>query len=142
MLLTQRAEYARVAQLVEYDLAKVGVAGSSPVSRSCNTKTDIQMDIRFCVTGAQPTLKGSSVSASLRSVRNHAVHRTALTVSRSYLTHSRLRLGRFVTMCSTGAHSPRFFLTKHEEARPLAALLLYCNVYLRSRLNLKEGDEL
>ena len=25
--------YARVAQLVEYDLAKVGVAGSSPVSR-------------------------------------------------------------------------------------------------------------
>ena len=25
---------ARVAQLVEYDLAKVGVAGSSPVSRS------------------------------------------------------------------------------------------------------------
>ena len=28
--------YARVAQLVEYDLAKVGVAGSSPVSRSIN----------------------------------------------------------------------------------------------------------
>ena len=27
-------EYARVAQLVEYNLAKVGVAGSSPVSRS------------------------------------------------------------------------------------------------------------
>ncbi len=27
-------DYARVAQLVEYDLAKVGVAGSSPVSRS------------------------------------------------------------------------------------------------------------
>ena len=26
--------YARVAQLVEYNLAKVGVAGSSPVSRS------------------------------------------------------------------------------------------------------------
>ena len=26
-------DYARVAQLVEYDLAKVGVAGSSPVSR-------------------------------------------------------------------------------------------------------------
>ena len=25
--------YARVAQLVEHDLAKVGVAGSSPVSR-------------------------------------------------------------------------------------------------------------
>ena len=27
-------KYARVAQLVEYDLAKVGVAGSSPVFRS------------------------------------------------------------------------------------------------------------
>ena len=26
---------ARVAQLVEHDLAKVGAAGSSPVSRSC-----------------------------------------------------------------------------------------------------------
>ena len=26
--------HARVAQLVEHDLAKVGVAGSSPVSRS------------------------------------------------------------------------------------------------------------
>ena len=29
-----KKRYARVAQLVEYDLAKVGVAGSSPVSRS------------------------------------------------------------------------------------------------------------
>ncbi len=27
-------KYARIAQLVEHDLAKVGVAGSSPVSRS------------------------------------------------------------------------------------------------------------
>ncbi len=26
--------FARIAQLVEHDLAKVGVAGSSPVSRS------------------------------------------------------------------------------------------------------------
>ena len=30
-------EYATVAQLVEYDLAKVGVAGSSPVCRSLST---------------------------------------------------------------------------------------------------------
>ncbi len=30
--------YARVAQLVEHDLAKVGVAGSSPVSRSTVTR--------------------------------------------------------------------------------------------------------
>ena len=29
--------HARVAQLVEYDLAKVGVAGSSPVSRLTKT---------------------------------------------------------------------------------------------------------
>ena len=33
-LLKKNKKYARVAQLVEYDLAKVGVAGSSPVSRS------------------------------------------------------------------------------------------------------------
>ena len=31
-------EYARVAQLVEHDLAKVGAAGSSPVSRSLSSK--------------------------------------------------------------------------------------------------------
>ena len=35
-MLKKNKKYARVAQLVEYDLAKVGVAGSSPVSRSCN----------------------------------------------------------------------------------------------------------
>ncbi len=34
LLLKKNKKYARVAQLVEYDLAKVGVAGSSPVSRS------------------------------------------------------------------------------------------------------------
>ena len=32
--ITDTATYARVAQLVEHDLAKVGVAGSSPVCRS------------------------------------------------------------------------------------------------------------
>ena len=31
---TKKIEYAIVAQLVEYNLAKVGVAGSSPVYRS------------------------------------------------------------------------------------------------------------
>ena len=31
---SEEKKQARVAQLVEYDLAKVGVAGSSPVSRS------------------------------------------------------------------------------------------------------------
>ena len=33
----QITAYARVAQLVEHDLAKVGAAGSSPVSRSLKT---------------------------------------------------------------------------------------------------------
>ena len=32
--LNSSSKYARVAQLVEHDLAKVGAAGSSPVSRS------------------------------------------------------------------------------------------------------------
>ena len=32
--ITDTTTYARVAQLVEHDLAKVGAAGSSPVSRS------------------------------------------------------------------------------------------------------------
>ena len=42
---------ARVAQLVEHHLAKVGVAGSSPVSRSFNIKNEvIQMgDLIFCI---------------------------------------------------------------------------------------------
>ena len=31
---TETTKHARVAQLVEHDLAKVGAAGSSPVSRS------------------------------------------------------------------------------------------------------------
>ena len=40
LLLKKNKKYARVAQLVEYDLAKVGVAGSSPVSRSAQSKRD------------------------------------------------------------------------------------------------------
>ena len=35
-----RVPLARIAQLVEHDLAKVGVAGSSPVSRSLRRKRD------------------------------------------------------------------------------------------------------
>ena len=38
--------YARVAQLVEHDLAKVGAAGSSPVSRSLLCKGH-PMDVFF-----------------------------------------------------------------------------------------------
>ncbi len=39
--------YARVAQLVEHDLAKVGVAGSSPVSRSTVTRKGHPVDVLF-----------------------------------------------------------------------------------------------
>ena len=39
--------HARVAQLVERDLAKVEAAGSSPVSRFFHTKEDIRKDILF-----------------------------------------------------------------------------------------------
>lgn len=38
--ITDTTTYARVAQLVEHDLAKVGAAGSSPVSRSNIKKSD------------------------------------------------------------------------------------------------------
>ena len=45
--------YATVAQLVEYDLAKVGVAGSSPVSRSyfllVESRVSGIMGILFCL---------------------------------------------------------------------------------------------
>ena len=34
---SEAQKHARVAQLVEHDLAKVGAAGSSPVSRSHKT---------------------------------------------------------------------------------------------------------
>ena len=52
--------FARVAQLVEHDLAKVGAAGSSPVSRSHrNTKKVSMLDTFFCVLRAQSGLEGS-----------------------------------------------------------------------------------
>ena len=45
-LVFERTQYARVAQLVERDLAKVEAAGSSPVSRFFHAK-DIRKDILF-----------------------------------------------------------------------------------------------
>ena len=39
--------YARVAQLVEHNLAKVGAAGSSPVSRSNIKKSDSKRNRSF-----------------------------------------------------------------------------------------------
>ena len=59
-----RQVHARVAQLVEHDLAKVGVAGSSPVSRSNEHKKDIRMDILFCVTRAPRLTKKAEVLIS------------------------------------------------------------------------------
>ena len=38
-----------MAQLVEYDLAKVGVAGSSPVSRSIREADSENIGVRFFV---------------------------------------------------------------------------------------------
>lgn len=45
--ITDTATYARVAQLVEHDLAKVGAAGSSPVSRSNIKKSDSKRNRSF-----------------------------------------------------------------------------------------------
>ena len=60
LLLKKNKKYARVAQLVEYDLAKVGVAGSSPVSRSQEYKKGVsEMDTLFCAVQALP---GSNVT--------------------------------------------------------------------------------
>ena len=39
---------ATVAQLVEYDLAKVGVAGSNPVCRSCEN-LNLRIEIFLCI---------------------------------------------------------------------------------------------
>ena len=62
-------QYARVAQLVEHDLAKVGAAGSSPVSRSLLTKKDIRW-MSFFVKSS-PAGPGRSRS-TLRSGRRSA----------------------------------------------------------------------
>ena len=46
--------YARVAQLVEHDLAKVGAAGSSPVSRSLKATIQFHICASGSVGGARP----------------------------------------------------------------------------------------
>ena len=67
------ADYnARVAQLVEHNLAKVGAAGSNPVSRLMNKKKDIRMGILFLVMSPIPGskfdyLRFTSVRANQRS---------------------------------------------------------------------------
>ena len=46
--------YARVAQLVEHDLAKVGAAGSSPVSRSGKRDTSHDVSLFFVLLRSAP----------------------------------------------------------------------------------------
>ena len=61
---------ARVAQLVEYNLAKVGVAGSSPVSRSQQyEKRYPETDILFLIVRALPG-GNIEVYAPLRSLQS------------------------------------------------------------------------
>ena len=61
---------ARVAQLVEYDLAKVGVAGSSPVSRSQQYKKGYPKWIPFLVLFKPCRARTFEVSALLRSLQS------------------------------------------------------------------------
>lgn len=92
--MTDTTTYARVAQLVEHDLAKVGAAGSSPVSRSLLTKKDIRWMSFFVKSSpagldrSRSTLRSgprradvhwtSCFSVPLRSLPN-SVHRTLAT---------------------------------------------------------------
>ena len=71
-----------MAQLVEHDLAKVGAAGSSPVSRSQVKQKDIQVDVLFVLFESNPGLEGSS-SPFHSGPRKTKVHWTLCAVSRS-----------------------------------------------------------
>ena len=59
---THSCYHARIAQLVEHDLAKVGVAGSSPVSRSKKDPPgDFFLPVQHALT---PTRKGCTFTPS------------------------------------------------------------------------------
>ena len=64
-----RQVHARVAQLVEHDLAKVGVAGSSPVSRSILQQKDIRR-MSFLLQSSPAGARRFEVSAPLRSAQS------------------------------------------------------------------------
>ncbi len=58
-----KQNYAKIAQLVEHDLAKVGVAGSSPVFRSSHAQVaelvdalDLKSSDHFGCAGSSPAL--------------------------------------------------------------------------------------
>ena len=72
-----------MAQLVEHDLAKVGAAGSSPVSCSIETQKDIRKDVFFVFTSPAGA-RGFEVSAPLRSAQSGRP-RTSCAVSCSCL---------------------------------------------------------
>ena len=74
-MLVNSTFYARVAQLVEHDLAKVGVAGSSPVSRS-SQKVNIIFIMREWLSWWSTTLprSGSRVRVPSRALHKRAYH--------------------------------------------------------------------
>ena len=74
-MLVNSTFYARVAQLVEHDLAKVGVAGSSPVSRS-SQKVNIIFIMREWLSWWSTTLprSGSRVRVPSRALLNSKKH--------------------------------------------------------------------
>ena len=61
--------FARVAQLVEHDLAKVGAAGSSPVSRLVKKRDGSGRNHLFFLR-ALPRARSSSVCVLLRSAQD------------------------------------------------------------------------
>ena len=70
---------------MEHDLAKVGAAGSSPVSRSRNTKKDIRKDILFSCYQSAAGHSKVRVSPLRSGPRKAEVPRTSCAVSRSNL---------------------------------------------------------
>ena len=75
--------YARVAQLVEHDLAKVGVAGSSPVSRSFYTQKGVlKKDPLLCIKRAHGARR-FEVSAAASVGAKDGVRRTPYTPPRA-----------------------------------------------------------
>ena len=96
--------YARVAQLVEHDLAKVGVAGSSPVSRS-SQKVNIIFIMREWLSWWSTTLprSGSRVRVPSRALlnieRGYPLGYPLSILNESYRT----RTGSYLRFASVGA---------------------------------------
>ena len=104
--------YARVAQLVEHDLAKVGVAGSSPVSRS-SQKVNIIFIMREWLSWWSTTLprSGSRVRVPSRALLNiergyplgyplSILNESCRTRTGSYLRFGRRKANVHRTLCA------------------------------------------